>query len=178
MRGQFQPILLLYLHLIILPVLSNLIWDTASPEVLSDAYSPYELCALKLTANEYDIKRTVFDQPRCTHLIDSFHANLPKRCWLGGLHQPHDDGLCIGNTMKGDVSEDKKCSYLTDRKGFFNNWDSRGPDLLMNGTISRLARRHSDRNCKVQFGKNPGYAAALLKTAAENNFEIIAFAGK
>ena len=161
-----------------MPVLSNLIWDTASPKVLSEAYSPYELCALKLTAVEYDIKRPVFDQPRCTHLIDSFHVNLPKRCWLGGLHQPHDDGLCIGNAMKGDVSEDKKCSYLTDRKGFFNNWGSRGTYLLMNDTISHLSRGHSNRNCKVQFLKYPGYAAALLKTATKNNFEIIAFAGK
>ena len=178
MCGKSLIIFVLCLFLAILAVSSKSKWDAASLEVLSEAYSPYELCVLKLTPDAYVIANTVFDQPRCIHLIDSFHASLPRRCWLGGLHQPHDDGLCIGNKMKGDVNKDRKCLYLTDRKGLLKKWNNQDPQLMMNDTLSRLSSGAGDSICKVQFRKYPGYAAAVFKAATKKNFEIIAIAGK
>jgi hypothetical protein len=61
-------------------------WKTSPTNVLNEAFSPYEICVLGLTPDQYDIKNTVFKQPKCEHLIDSFQSNLPTRCWLGGIH--------------------------------------------------------------------------------------------
>ena len=167
----------LHFFLLIQITTSSVKWDTASPELLTDAYSPYELCVLQLTPGTYNITKSIFDQPSCEHLIDNFLENLPKRCWLGGLHQPHDEGLCIGNKMKGDVSRARKCTHLSEKKSLWSSWKAVDATSGLPSTKSHQLIREMHGNCRVQYQKNPGYATAVMQGAIDNSFEVIAFAG-
>jgi hypothetical protein len=158
-------------------------WSPASESVFSEAYSPYELCVLQLAPDFYDVKNNIFDQPSCRHLIDDNLRNLPTRCWLGGLHQPHDTGLCIGTKMMGNVNKNRKCSQLAEKKGLRNGWSkgnylSAGNESLIIHPSGGLTPGLTPADtCRVQFGKYPGYAAAVLRELLQESFEVIAFAG-
>lgn len=149
-------------------------WGTSSTTVLNEALSLYEICVLGLKPDEYDIKNTVFNQPKCKHLIDSFQSNLPKRCWLGALHQPHDDGICVGVKMKGDVNKDRKCLHLSDKKGLWNSWMPANSSSHDNSDNTDK----TEKTCKVTYRKYPGQVAAFIQAVMNSSFEIIAFAGR
>ena len=150
-------------------------WDTASGKVFNEAYSPYEQCVLTLTPAIYNVSATVFDQTKCVHLIDAFLLKLPKRCWLGGLHQPHDLGVCIGSRMTGAVLKEKKCVYLTDRQSMWKSWVGGKGDVDASQTRSEIPS--GTLNHAVRYLEEAGSASDLLKVGVSNNFEVIAMAG-
>ena len=154
-------------------------WDTASGKVFNEAYSPYEQCVLTLTPATYNVSATVFDQTKCVHLIDAFLLKLPKRCWLGGLHQPHDLGVCIGSRMTGAVLREKKCVYLTDRQSMWKSWVGGKTDgkVDVDASQTRSEIPSGTLNHAVRYLEEAGSASDLLIVGVTNNFEVIAMAG-
>jgi hypothetical protein len=72
-------------------------WIEAPDYIIAKYYYPYELCVINLTSIDYDHKKTLFKQPKCIHLFDEKFTNIHHRCQLGGKHQHHDRGVCVGD---------------------------------------------------------------------------------
>jgi hypothetical protein len=87
-------------------------WEVAPRHILEDMYHPYEICLLD-NADKIDSKRTLFNQSICTQYLDSNFTNLHTRCWLGGIQQHLDFGMCVR----------EGCNSMKDRHGYWKYWN-------------------------------------------------------
>lgn len=98
---------------------SNKDWSDAPRSILAKKYHPYELCLLD-NAESVTPQKTIFDQDICRPFIDERLNQINKRCWMGGIQQHLDFGLCFR----------EGCHSLQDRIGLKKYWSHLYPTTI------------------------------------------------